>query len=246
MLIGDNFIYFELQKTASSQIRKVFSKTNSLNYSIFGIHNSYYEVPATVLGDFNNKIKVGSIRNPWAWYVSLWAWGCKKQGIYKNLAQTPRNLDGLRYFLTHPILYYRQRKEWKRLYSDPSNKYNFRRWLHKLLVDKNYAVGDGYTFNPINNVCGYLTYHYLKLHTDDFKSKSNQLKSLHTIKKFDLDANFLNAIIKTEHFDVDISRVLLTLGSSKKEIQEVLSQVKAKGNPSKHEEYKYYYDKKTI
>lgn len=246
MLIGDNFIYFELQKTASSQIRKVFSKTKSLNYSIYGIHNSYYEVPPSVLGDFKNKIKIGSVRNPWDWYVSLWAWGCKKQGIYKNLAQTPRNIEGLRFFMTSPMTYLNQRKEWKKLYSDPHNKENFQLWLNKLLVEKKYAVGDGYTNNPINETSGYLTYHYLKLHTLDFNIKSRSLNSIMEIEDFDNEENFLDAVIKTEEFDNNIQTALVKLGLLEKEVAVAMSLSQGKGNPSKHADYEYYYDEQTI
>ena len=72
MYIGENYIYFELQKTASSQIRKMFKHADSLSVNVVGIHNSYYEVPKKVLGGFEEKLKIASVRNPWDWYVSLW------------------------------------------------------------------------------------------------------------------------------------------------------------------------------
>jgi hypothetical protein len=76
MFIGDNYIYFELQKTASSQVRRILKNIDSLPFEKIGIHNPYFEVSKEKLTNFESKIKIGSVRNPRDWYVSLWVWGC--------------------------------------------------------------------------------------------------------------------------------------------------------------------------
>ena len=80
MIIGKNILYFELHKTACSHTINILHSIPSIEAKAFGKHNCYNDVPKEIIGDFESKIKMGNVRNPWDWYVSLWAFGCMKKG----------------------------------------------------------------------------------------------------------------------------------------------------------------------
>ena len=85
MLITDELVYLELQKTGCSHTIKILSALNNKNCKIIGKHNTYDSIPKEDQGNFESKLKIGNIRNPWDWYVSLWAFGCQKKGGLYNL-----------------------------------------------------------------------------------------------------------------------------------------------------------------
>jgi hypothetical protein len=245
MYVGERYIYFELQKAASSYVREVLGSLSSLNYQKVGIHNSYYEASPRKIGDLNAKIKIGSVRNPWDWYVSLWTWGCTGHGIYNNLMM-PRNRLGLKYFALNPIVFLTQRKSWRRVYSDSTDINNFRTWLKMLLCDKNYEVGDGYTSSVISNFSGYLTYCYLKLHCYDFRSHDTYINSYNDIVSFDRDFNFLDFIVTAENLNNDLEKALLALNVSKVDIENVFMLIKGRANSTERQDYHVYYDNETL
>ncbi len=71
MYVADRLIYLELQKTGSKQIRRLLS--SCIGGKQTGKHNRMTELQP-------GRMIVDSIRNPWAWYVSLWAFGCLGRG----------------------------------------------------------------------------------------------------------------------------------------------------------------------
>ena len=75
MLITDKLVYLELHKTGCTFTRLVLAELFSDSCRIVGKHNLVETIPQDVLGDFETKTKIGNIRNPWDWYVSLWAFG---------------------------------------------------------------------------------------------------------------------------------------------------------------------------
>jgi hypothetical protein len=71
MIVNEKLIYLMMQKTGCSHIAKLILQT--VGGERIGTHNK--------LTDYNTgKYIIGSIRNPWDWYVSLWAYGCRGKG----------------------------------------------------------------------------------------------------------------------------------------------------------------------
>lgn len=241
MFIGENYIYFELQKTASTQVRKILKRVSSLPFKKVGIHNAYFEVPKHELGDFETKIKIGSVRNPWDWYVSLWTWACSGNGIAKN-QRMPRNRKGLIYFVKHPIQFITMRKAWTEVYSDPKNYNNFRKWLKMMLLDRKYEVGDGYVTSKLAPHVGYFTYCYLRLHTRQFLTEQRYIVDYDSIVKMDNDSNFIDYMIIADDFDAGMHKVLSALGVSEEEIVSVFKLTAGKANATKRDDYHLYYD----
>src|SRR4030095_1676667 len=86
MFINDKLVYLALHKTGCSHVLKLLSSIPDLDGRIIGKHNTIYEVSKRRLGNLSEKIKAGNVRNPWDWYVSLWAFGCmKKGGLYDQI-----------------------------------------------------------------------------------------------------------------------------------------------------------------
>ena len=82
IFISEKLVYLALQKTGSTQIRHLL--TSIIPGELIGTHN---RLPVNLSP---KRIAVGSIRNPWAWYVSLWAFGCLgRGGFYHKVAGCP-------------------------------------------------------------------------------------------------------------------------------------------------------------
>ena len=75
MFITDKLIYIQMNKTACTHIASLLSK--HIGGKQIGKHNwlEHYDT---------EKFICGSIRNPWEWYISLWAFGCKGEGTFKG------------------------------------------------------------------------------------------------------------------------------------------------------------------
>ena len=82
MFVSKDLVFLELQKTGGSHILRLLSQW--VKGEIVGKHNRLNWENA-------GKFVVGSIRNPWDWYVSLWAYGVGGQGAIR--ARTHKGLD---------------------------------------------------------------------------------------------------------------------------------------------------------
>ena len=84
MFVSDKLIFIELQKTGSTHVRHLL--TELLGGSLEGKHNA----PTPEILAQGLPI-LGSVRNPWSWYVSLWTYGCQKKGVlYQRLIDPAR------------------------------------------------------------------------------------------------------------------------------------------------------------
>jgi hypothetical protein len=73
MLICDKVVFVELQKTGSTHIKKL------LREILGGKNDGKHNVPTEELLHSGRQF-LGSIRDPWGWYLSLWSYGCQQQG----------------------------------------------------------------------------------------------------------------------------------------------------------------------
>ena len=167
MFISEQICFVEFGKTGCSFIRKIL-KENIKMGELTKIHDQ-------ISNDLINskKLKVGSIRNPLDWYISLWSFGCKmkkKDPLYSNLTSlrlNPRRLSSIKNNKIKKIIFlFEQFKKDlisnKDLYSDPYNTQNFRKWI-KLLFNKTKKnfISEQYSISNTNKFIGYMTFHYL-------------------------------------------------------------------------------------
>lgn len=257
MFVSDRLVFLELQKTGGSHIRRLLEKY--VEGRLVGKHNR-------VAKEYTDKYVVGSIRNPWDWYVSLWAFGVGGCGAIR--ARSTRGIDLGYYHRMLPramgknrltpaefivSLYHDANKpvqRWEKTYQDSSEPVQFRAWL-KLLMDasRRYDVGEGYGFSPLSVHAGLFTYRYFRLFTTGKGIYNDQrLLEQRGMEEFDRDFNILGGVIRTESLEEDFIRVLGDAGYVLPDdhLQEIREKVDSKTNVSQRKSAKNYYDDDTI
>lgn len=248
MIITKKLIYLQLQKTGSTHIANVLNKLFKCDRL-----TKHERLPKSY--HTKDKLIIGSIRNPWDWYISLWAYGCQnKGGLYERV--TSKSITG-NYLLLYPVKtivattneIIKPIKKWKSFYNDPSNPSLFRNWI-KLIFDTNrrYDLKEKFGFSPICKHSGLLTYRYLYLYCENlpFIYQKKYAGSLNKLLEFDRENNILDAIIHTENLENDLIEILKEAGYivDKKMIEEINSLDKSNTSRRKRK-IKYYYDEKT-
>ena len=216
MFISDRLCFLELGKTGCSYIREVLSE-NIPQGNLTHIHDT---IDSELLN--SNQFFLGSIRNPFDWYVSLWAFGClykKKDPLYSNL--TSRRINPFRLssinknylkkikFISNQLI--KNIGINKKLYSDPLNVDNFREWIKMILKKKNKnQLGEHYAISNTNKFIGYMTFHYLLRFIKPNKLYmlfNNEISNYEDLKNFDKNFNFIMSMLKFENIDQDLLNI---------------------------------------
>lgn len=247
LFITSKLIYLEMPKTACSHIALLLKRF--VGGEKIGKHNW--------LTNYNTeKMIIGSIRNPWNWYLSLWAFGCeKKGGLYirltkRNFALILKDILKLRFAnawaeITKPI------KLWQSYYETYEDAELFRSWLKLLFERKRMPdLREGYSNSSLSDFAGFMTYRYSKLHMKNFykRQNSSKIKNYNELIEYDELNNLLDGVIYIENLEEDFIKNVTKAGHSlDKEIEaKILSKTEKKRNVSKHHEASYYYDKETM
>src|SRR4051812_35017204 len=84
MFVSDRLIYIQMQKTASTHIARVLAEV---------VGGEQHQQHIRLRGDRDGRLVVVSVRSPWDWYVSLWAYGCRggggRSGVRERLTEPP-------------------------------------------------------------------------------------------------------------------------------------------------------------
>jgi len=257
VFVADQLIYLELQKTGGSHIRRLLKQMT--NGSAEGKHNRLLAMP-------ENKSVIGSIRNPWDWYVSLWAYGASGQGALR--ARTGRGPDFNYYYRMLPRAMgknwltpgellvslkrdiVKPKHHWQRTYSDPDDPLLFRTWLKLLFNEqRRFDIGEGYGFSPLSKHAGLLTYRYFRLFTlGDRVFRDQCLADASVIAEFDKEYNIATGIIRMESLEADFVRLLTRAGVLLTEQQSasILNKESGKTNISRRKPAAFYYDDEAI
>ena len=75
MIIGKKFFISEMPKTGTTFLRNYFSQYKNVELTIH--HETLNQNKRYNLLDLKNRI--GIIRNPYEWYLSLWKWSCREK-----------------------------------------------------------------------------------------------------------------------------------------------------------------------
>lgn len=257
MFLADRLIFLELQKTGGSHICRLLERY--ANGRAVGKHNRLLE-------NRSDQFIFGSIRNPWDWYVSLWAFGVGNKGAVR--ARTTKGFD-LSYYHTMlpkdmgknwltPAQFLRSAYHdlikpvgvWQGTYRDSSEPELFRSWL-KLLLDNQrcFDMGEGYGFSPLSAHAGLLSYRYFRLFTQGDKIFSDSLLCSNAgLAEFDAAYNITQGMIRTESLEDDFIKIL---GMAEKPLSEeqcnsIRNKDAGKTNMSKRQDVAYYYDEETL
>ena len=260
MFIADGLVYLELQKTGGSHIRRLLSEYTDGHCD--GKHNL---LRPEYLGNF----VFGSIRNPWDWYVSLWASGVGGRGGLRS-----RCVTGVDFSYYHRLLpkdlgknwltpgelirscYHDAVKplnRWQKVYKNANDPALFRAWLKLLLArERRFDIGEGFGFSPLSMHAGFLTYRYFRLFAGTmFNTRifsDRRLASLDGIAEYDHEFNFARGMVRTETLEEDFIRVLREAGISlsDEQITSIRNKEGGKTNVSKRRPVGYYYDEETV
>lgn len=240
MFIGDKLIYLELQKTGCTHVRKLLSSIPDCKGMIQGKHNTIEEVAISDLGDITSKIVAGNIRNPWDWYVSLWAFGCMGKGGFVSHLMHMSFLKKLK----HPRNFFIPVQEWKKVYADVENPHLFRQWLMLVLNSKRKRdIREGYGKLKMADFSGLMTYRYMRLYTRHFDIQGAGINDYEEMIAFEEKNSVLDFVIKNETLEQDFRQLMLRIHIPELQINQVL--VASRTNSSNRKDYHLYFDEET-
>lgn len=235
MYINDKLIYLALHKTGCSHVLKLLHNVPGLAGKEIGKHNTIYDVPAAALGNFASKIKSGNIRNPWDWYVSLWAFGCMKKGaLYEQIIN--KNIFKK---MIHPRSFFTPVSQWKKVYANADDPALFREWLLMVLQTRRKDIihfGDA----RVSSNIGLLTYRYLHLYSFNFDQNIATIKNQEDVASYDLNNNFISHFIRNENLESDFRQLMQKAGVNNEVFEDAMNIPKT--NASRRTSYAAYYD----
>ncbi len=251
MFVSDKIVFMELQKTGCTHIRNLLKELVGGEF----VERHIQADPGLFVG---GRYFLGSVRDPWDWHVSLWAYGCDNRGDFFNNVTTRGIRLKNRGWRTHPyslfVEFLRSRpnwhsEEWKRTFKDVNDAGAFRQWLY-MLHDETYwpDVGDGYWRCGLNRFAGLLTYRYMKIFTCK-KGELGDLVAVSTpeeLSEHEKKNCFIDYFIRNERLESDL---LAALEFTKSEIPQdrvagLTSRPKTNTSSKKHGSG-YYYDTET-
>ncbi|MEM9090861.1 MAG: hypothetical protein AAGC93_19200 [Cyanobacteria bacterium P01_F01_bin.53] len=212
MFVAQKIVYLELQKTGCTHIRNLLKEV---------VGGEFVDKHNLVDSNFFNedKIFLGSVRNPWEWYTSLWAYGCDRRGgIYTQVTKPGISLKGIR-LKNNPYAAFtailaglsKDPQKWQQTYRDVNDAGAFREWLH-MMHDKRYWYDfcEGYGVRPVSKVAGLLTYRYLKLFCtkNDELNKLDTLSTFHQLADYEKENCFITHFIRNEQLESDLFTAL--------------------------------------
>lgn len=248
MFVSDQIIYLQLQKTACTHISRVLGKY--VDGKQVGKHGP-------LVGIKPDKLIIGSIRNPWDWYVSLWAYGCKRQGIiYSELTAPPAAslARHVRETVFHPQRWWELRcrlnsnkpwREFRTYYQSSESPVQFQQWLKAILAGKDAPyMGNDFPFIPISSQIGLLTYRFLSLFisNDVWQPSHRKLVNSEEVHAMYKKHCIVDRFIRMESLEHDLFGVLHEIGENVD--IEILKEDKT--NASVHRDIGYYYDEETV
>lgn len=252
MFANDDLIFIQLQKTGCTHIANLIHQRWPGAFSTDGVRGKHQPLVEATGG----KAVLGSIRNPYSWYVSLWAYGCQQKG---TLAWDLTASAG-RIFRTQVKQTLRKRQTlagaataigrhaskdpgfWRRVYSDSDNVEHFREWLHAIhAADEGKVMTEGYADWGCRMVAGFYTYRFLYLFTaqDAWQAAFGRQGDYAQLRAFYEANGIVDHFVRTECIDEDLSRAMSAITA------ETVSFGEDKGkktNYSKHRPTEDYYD----
>lgn len=200
MFVCDELTYIQVHKTGCTHIVSLLFKL--FEGEKIGQHNA-----ATPQQLASTPYVVSSIRNPWDWYVSLWAFGAQGKGdLFGYLTKRDRS-NALKSFVKSPRGHYRALidqltkdvKTWRSVYDRSDNADSFRKWLKLINCRENRRyLGEGYSDTAITHLCGFMTYRYLYLCCRNPEQLKNPIRDFNALVEFDNTNCYVDYFIRQE------------------------------------------------
>jgi len=246
VFIGEKLIYLQLPKTGCTHIAALLAET--IEGEQIKKHN--------ILTEYEKGKKIiGSVRNPWSWYVSLWAYGCEGKGdIYPMLAKKSvyrvvRKLyrQGIAEAFYEAV---KPTGTWREAYSDSNDPTCFQKWLKKMYAPRTrFSLPKDYHEYNLSEFAGYYTHRYALLHLRNYYKKDvrKMISSYNDLFEYDRENSILDHVIRTESIEEDLVNVLRLCGYDSPEIERrIVGSRGSKTNKSQHMGTGFYYNEETI
>ena len=248
MYLTKDFCYLEMMRSGSTHVHRLFKK-----FIPEGEQIGHHGPPDKTILSSERKF-VGSIRNPWTWYLSVWSFGCQNGGhLHHRLTEKKIYFDQLGLRLKphlFPYVFFQQffkpLQKWRLLFSDSDNAENFKIFIKLLYSNKRiYDLGDGYAFSPIHKFSGLMTYYYVWLHSSKRNLiYTNYVDSFEKLKVFDKNFNILNYVIKSENLENDFFHFMKKMNISFDDQKRTdVNKLDKSSKSFKKNSLDYYYDK---
>lgn len=218
MFLTKDYCYIDKNKTASVYVNKVLKQLNNGDY-----YFRHHEIPSLEIINSKEIIKFGTVRDPWEWYVSLWSYACKKQGmvgVYNNLTKfKPLSSYGRVDNVIEAFLC--KQKDWlclnlrvntRRLFSDPRSVKNFREWLQIILDQRYAAVVDYPRFHSgLYKHSGLWTKQMLKFYFVNNHFERNRLTTSDDLNQL-MKTCFIDDFISVDNIDLNLTKFFVKYG----------------------------------
>ncbi|MEK8030660.1 hypothetical protein AACH06_07455 [Ideonella sp. DXS29W] len=250
MLIADKLVFIEFRNTGASHVEKLLQK-------IFGgeVDNKHKAPGEDVLS--SGRVVLGSVRDPWGWYLSLWSAGCAKQGdLYQRLTsdkawvkigekleanakartdQAPAD-QVKRVVLPDDLSAHRATSFW---YADPDNVEAFREWLRVVCsLQTRRAVDPSMAKSPIGKIGGLMTYRYFLLYVRGAGQMPVTIGTQEGLRAFEASNAFVHHVVRHDSLTEDLVMALERSNISlSDEHRKMIYDTKAAGRPSRIERF---------
>ena len=189
MIEYKNFIYLDVYKTGSSHVVDLLKKIVPEEPVRMKRHSSLTNLrPLTWTG---GKLVFSTVRNPWDWYVSLWAYGCAKKGaVYQNIADTL------------------SRAETAALYNPEDPKASFRLWTEAVCDPDflNRTIQQDLPDSGMARIVGFYTYRFMRVTTPfpSFLLKKWNIGSVDAAIRYQRKWAFYSVMLRNETLNDDL------------------------------------------
>lgn len=250
MLIGEKFLFLELQKTGSTHIKQ------QLQGLLGGVNEGKHNRPSPELLA-SGRVIVGSIRDPWSWYLSLWSYGCQRRGsLYTRLVdpeawkrsalliEQRQRLQG-----DLPVAQLTPQRAHDVWYADVGSAQGFREWLRAVcLPEMRLAVQAGFNKSRVGQFGGGLmTYRYLRLFTLGGGDLPDGVSSAEALRHW-VDTQFVpTQMIRLNRVAEDLIALAESLGQPLSPAQcDALRDAPPTNRSSRPHPFAHYYDEQCL
>ena len=219
MIINNEFVFIHNPRTGGAFVRNMFKQ--SFPDSEFAALHHFHLPVASLKEEHWGKLKFGMVRNPWAWYVSLYHFQ-QPHGKWLRLC-SPNKKPTFKQFLK------------TLLSSEFADKHKHKKF-HP--VGNPYAKKTIPVFEYMNNLdIGFFTYRYIYMFVRDYEQVFDGSKGARVS---------VEHILKTEELPDNIIHLFTRNGISISSEDKKLWKARPKRNYTEHKPYQSYYDEELI
>lgn len=243
----DRIVFLEVQKTGSTFVTAAL-KNSSLEVRR-GSEKHHRVEPA----DIGDRLVLASVRSPWSWYVSLWAYGMQGKGTIR-IRSTERNRGnpgpgaGKREWLLYKAVQpFKHVSAFQQTYEEATPE-SFQRWVRLLHRRRNrIALGERWSASPVSRWTGLYTWRYLYLLARDVDGLfARDLRTPDGLQRFLAEGLLEHHLMRNESLGPDLREGLLRAGHTLTADDEELLLAKKRANTSDRQPALSYYDEETL